>query len=242
MTMGEGDGYQVERHNPFANVTGGNAIAAWYRTRGKGKRLGKNMSYWERKKTSFNNQSIMNLYKSPGSGWSADDWQNQVKSIMSGETNVQWRDGVKYQQRSKEGWGSMWWQPAKGFETSYKTSVGDDGIVHREAVENKGFADYGAGWSRAGRAKKNYKAAKKYGQRVKTADEEYNKTFTPPAPPPESGADAPSTSQGSADKTSSAGPRKTTDMTIASKKKKRKELGAPGGGGGGGGGSLGVSY
>jgi hypothetical protein len=224
-------------HNPFASFgKHAAAISAWYKTRNK--RANKNYAYWERHGTSFNANNISSLAKSKGSKWSQEDWDNQVKSILAGETGVQWRDGVKYQQHNDKGWGQFYWEPAKGYEVSYKKELGEDGIYRKIAYKTEGFADYGAHWLGRGRSKRNYKRAKAYQRSTRKAMEEYNLKFPAPAPPPEQPADAPAAGAGDADKPNIvSGPRKAADMTIA--KKKRKELGAPGGGGGAG---LGVSY
>jgi hypothetical protein len=237
-----GDGGQdiYAPYNPFESFGDkADSISAWYKSRTT--KAGRNYNYWERKGTTFNQNNINSLWNSRGSMWSQEDWTNQVKSIMAGEDNVQWKDGVKYQQRSKTGWGSKYWEPAKGFEVTYKTTTDSDGAIHKTAVENRGFADYGSHWSRAGRAKINYKGAQAYQRGDQKAMEEYGFRFPADAPPPEQPADAPSTSEGDArGPSTSVGTRKTTDMTISANKK-RKELGAPGGGGKKGAG-LGVSY
>jgi hypothetical protein len=226
-------------YNPFASFgKHAAAISAWYKTRNK--KAASNYAYWERHGTSFNANNISSAAKARGSKWSQEDWDNQVRSILAGETGVQWRDGKKFQQRSKTGWGSMYWEPAKGYEVSYKEELGEDGIYRKTAYKTEGFADYGAHWLGRGRSKRNYKGAEAYQRGDRKAMEEYGFKYPAPAPPPEQPADAPAAGAGDDDKPNIAsGPRKTADMTIAKKKKKRKELGAPGGGGGAG---LGVSY
>jgi hypothetical protein len=233
-TGGEGGQDVLSKHDPFKKFGKHSAaIGAWYNSRNS--RAGKNYTYWSRKGTEFDASSISSLAGSQGSKWSQGDWDNQIKSILAGETNVQWKDGVKYQQKSDSGWGSMFWEPSKGYETSLVDSVGEDGTIRKTAVTNEGFADYGSGWSRAGRAKKNYKAAKSYQKASQKNMDEFN-LENPAAPTPaEQPGDAPSTAAGDAKSSNKSGARKTSDMTIG---KRKKELGTPGSSGAG----LGVSY
>jgi len=242
--MGEGDGYTDPRQDrwkkTYGQVSNADYIQNYLRMH-VGKKASKAMTYWADHGQQFTNESFTARMSSVY-GADSDQFRN-ISALMSGDKNTWWKDGVKYERKNQnegaKSWGTRYWEPAKGYEVSYKTEVGDDGVIRKTAINNQGFAGYGpADWSRTGSSKSAYKSAKAYQKASQKNLDEYHKTFPAPAPPSEDSADAPSTTATQSDQ-DTTGARKVSDMTIA---KKRKELGAPGAGSSGGGSGLGVSY